>query len=144
MRISRIAQVDLGIFDHKHKTIGNAPNEGLQRMCIEIFSNVLRGLMEHQAKSLSQAELSNLEVLYRRVGQDRVKQFGLDSYVNQIPYNRHEEELSIQKFASILKPAAIKFLDSPITQQLPCWARVLACEEKLQEDLAQVGMQGVS
>ncbi len=144
VRISRIAQVDLGIFDHKHKEIGASPNEGLQKMCIEILSSVLRGLMEHQAETLTEGQLSNLEVLYRRVGQDRVKQFGLDSAVNQIPYDRHEEELSVQKFASILKPAVLSFLDSPVTQQLPCWARVLACEEKLQDDLANAGISQTS
>ncbi|KGG12661.1 MULTISPECIES: glycosyl transferase [Prochlorococcus] len=139
VRISRIAQVDLGIFDHKHKGIGQNPKEGLQKMCTEILSSVLRGLMEHQAESLSDSQLSNLEVLFRRVGQDRVKQFGLDSAVNQLPYNRHEEELAIQKFSKIIRPAILKFLESPVTQQLPCWARVLACENRLQEDLAEAG-----
>jgi len=139
VRLARIAQVDLGIFDHKHKQIGSNPKEGLQRMCTEILSNVLKGLMEHQGETLSSSQLSTLEVLYKRVGQDRVKQFGLDSAVNNIPYDRHEEELSVQKFAKILRPSIINFLDSPSTQQLPCWARVLACESNLQNDLAEAG-----
>ena len=42
VRISRIAQVDLGIFDHKHKEIGSQANEGLQKMSTEILSSVLR------------------------------------------------------------------------------------------------------
>ncbi len=144
VRISRIAQVDLGIFDHKHKTIGSKPNEGLQKMCTEILSSVLRGLMEHQAESLTSSQLSNLEVLFRRVGQDRVKQFALDSAVNHLPYDRHEEELSIQKFAKIIRPAILNFLDSPVSPQLPCWARVLACESKLQDDLAEAGNKDIS
>ena len=143
VRISRIAQVDLGIFDHKHKNIGSNPNEGLQKMCTEILSSVLRCLMEHQAQALTDTELSNLEVLFRRVGQDRVKQFALDSEVNQIPYDRHEEELAVQKFTSILKPASKGFIDSPVSQQLPCWARVLACEEHLQDELSKAGTEGV-
>jgi len=142
VRISRIAQVDLGIFDHKHKTIGTSPKEGLQKMCSEILSSVLRGLMENQAATLSSSQISALEVLYRRVGEDRVKQYGLDSAVNQIPYDRHEEELAVQKFAKLLKPAIESFLHSPVTQQLPCWARVLSCESNLQEDLAKAGTEG--
>ena len=47
--------------------------------------------MEHQAETLTSTQLSTLEVLYKRVGEDRVKQFGLDSAVNQLPYDRHEE-----------------------------------------------------
>ncbi len=139
VRTSKIAQVDLGIFDHKHKTIGESPQEGLQKMSTEILSSVLRGLMEHQAESLSASQLSNLEVLFRRVGQDRVKQFSLDSDVNQIPYDRHEEELAVQKFSKIIRPATLKFLESPVTQQLPCWSRVLACESKLQFELEKAG-----
>tara|TARA_B100000073_G_scaffold291989_1_gene255134 strand:+ start:1 stop:1233 length:1233 start_codon:yes stop_codon:yes gene_type:complete len=139
VRTSKIAQVDLGLFDHKHKTIGNTSKEGLQRMCTEILSSVLRGLMEHQAETLTNTQLSTLEVLYKRVGEDRVKQFGLDSAVNQIPYDRHEEELSVQKFAKLLRPATENFLKSPATQQLPSWSRVLSCEHRLQEDLATSG-----
>ncbi len=137
--LSRIAQVDLGIFDHKHKDVGTNPQEGLQRMCKEILSSVLRGLMEHQAEALTDSQISTLEVLYKRVGQDRVKQYGLDSFVNGIPYDRHEEELSVQKFSKILKPATTNFLDNPVTQQLPCWSRVLSCESNLQDNLADAG-----
>ena len=140
VRLSRIAQVDLGVFDHKHKEVGQNPKEGLQRMCMEILSNVLRALMEHQAQTLTNSQISTLEVLYKRVGQDRVKQFGLDSAVNNIPYDRHEEELSVQKFSKILRPSIDNFLESPETKQLPCWARVLACERTIQNDLAEAGL----
>ena len=144
VRTSKIAQVDLGLFDHKHKSIGSSSKEGLQRMCTEILSSVLRGLMEHQAQTLTNTQLSTLEVLYKRVGEDRVKQFGLDSAVNQIPYDRHEEELSVQKFAKLLRPATENFLKSPATQQLPSWSRVLSCEERLQEDLFQAGSRDIN
>ncbi len=143
VRISRIAQVDLGIFDHKHKDIGQSQNEGLQKMCSEILTSVLRGLMENQAQALTDTQLSNLEVLFRRVGQDRVKQFALDSEVNQMPYDRHQEELSVQKFTSILKPAAMNFIASPVSLQLPCWSRVLTCEESLQDNLSKAGTEGI-
>ena len=144
VRTSKIAQVDLGLFDHKHKTIGKTEKEGLQRMCTEILSSVLRGLMEHQAQTLTSTQLSTLEVLYKRVGEDRVKQFGLDSAVNKIPYDRHEEELSVHKFANLLKPATQNFLKNPATQQLPSWSRVLSCENKLQENLTKAGSKDIN
>ena len=144
VRTSKIAQVDLGLFDHKHKNIGDSKKEGLQRMCTEILSSVLRGLMEHQAQTLTNTQLSTLEVLYKRVGEDRVKQFGLDSAVNKIPYDRHEEELSVQKFANLLKPATQNFLENPATQQLPSWSRVLSCENKLQENLTKAGSKDIN
>ncbi len=143
VRTSKIAQVDLGLFDHKHKNIGDSSKEGLQKMCTEILSSVLRGLMEHQAETLTSTQLATLEVLYKRVGEDRVKQFGLDSAVNQLPYDRHEEELSVQKFAKLLRPATEDYLACPTTQQLPSWSRVLSCEDKLQEDLAIAGSKDI-
>ena len=139
VRISRIAQVDLGIFDHKHKEIGSKETEGLQKMCTEILSSVLRGLMEHEAKTLTNSQLANLEVLYRRAGEDRVKQFRLDSSVNQLPYSMHKEELAVHTFGKLLRPAINKFLDSPVKQQLPSWARVIDCESNLQNDLEIAG-----
>jgi len=139
VRTSKIAQVDLGLFDHKHKNIGKSSKEGLQKMCTEILSSVLRGLMEHEARTLTSSQLANLEVLYRRAGEDRVKLIRLDSSVNQLPYSRHKEELAVHTFGKLLRPAINKFLESPVKQQLPCWARVLDCESKLQDDLERAG-----
>ena len=139
VRISRIAQVDLGIFDHKHKGIGESPKEGLQKMSIEILSSVLRGLMEHQGKTLSNSQLSTLEVLYRRIGEDRVMKFDLDSAINHLPYNRHDEQLSIQRFGKLLRPAIIDYLENPVKLQLPSWARIISFEKNLQHDLLKAG-----
>ncbi len=140
VRTSRIAQVDLGIFDHKHKEVGESTNEGLQRMCSEILVAVLKGLMEHHSDTLLSNQLSTLEVLYSRVGEDRIKQYGLDSFINNLPYDRHSEELTVQKFAGLIKPSVQGFLKSPATKQLPAWSRVLACESRLQEDLSEAGL----
>ena len=144
VRTNRIAQVDLGIFDHKHKEIGDSKTEGLQRMCCEIFSTIIRGLMEHQSQTLSTEQLATLQVLYNRIGEDRVKQFGLDSVINQLPYSRHQEELYVQKFAELIKPTAIRLLDDPITKQLPAWSRVLTCESNLQESLITAGSDSLN
>ena len=139
VRTNRIAQVDLGLFDHKHKEIGDSITNGLQKMCCEIFSTILRGLMEHQSQSLSTDEISTLQVLYSRIGEDRVKQFGLDSAINHLPYNRHLEELAVQKFASLINPTACSFLKAPVTKQLPAWSRVISCDSRFQDDLIEAG-----
>ncbi len=139
VRTNRIAQVDLGIFDHKHKEIGDSMNNGLQRMCCEIFSTILRGLMEHQSQSLTNDQISTLQVLYSRIGEDRVKQFGLDSVINHLPYNRHLEEMAVQKFACLIKSTAGAFLNTPITKQLPAWSRVISCDSRFQDDLIEAG-----
>ena len=136
---SRIAQVDLGLFDHKHKELGHQPTEGLQRMAGEIFGTVLRGLMEHEGCVMSMDQLPTLEVLYRRVGEDRVRQFGLDSAINRLPYDRHGEELAVQNFAGLLRPGLAKLMQAPIAHQLPSWSRLRSCNSALQADLAAAG-----
>ena len=136
---SRIAQVDLGLFDHKHKSLGDKPSEGLQRMASEIFGTVLRGLMEHEGSIVSKDQLPTLEVLYRRVGEDRVRQFGLDSAVNGLPYDRHTEELAVQSFSGLLGSGLNKLVEAPIAHQLPSWSRLSSCSAGLQADLAAAG-----
>ena len=136
---SRITQVDLGLFDHKHKGLGNQPSEGLQRMAGEIFGTVLRGLMEHEGCVMSMDQLPTLEVLYRRVGEDRVRQFGLDSAMNRLPYDRHQEELTVQSFSGLLRPGLARLMESPIAHQLPSWSRLKSCNSALQADLAEAG-----
>ncbi len=137
--VNHIAQVDLGVFDHKHKIIGSSPNEGLQKMCQEVLASILRGLMENQAETLNEEKLSSLEVHYRRIGEDRVKQFELDSLVNQIPYNRREEELGVETFSKLIKPAIRRFMESPTTELMPCWSTVDSCNKRLRGDLAIAG-----
>ncbi len=136
---SRIAQVDLGLFDHKHKSLGQKPNEGLQRMAGEIFGTVLRGLMEHEGTVMSMDQLPSLEVLYRRVGEDRVRQFGIDSAINRLPYDRHAEELAVHSFAGLLRNGLCHLMESPIAHQLPSWSRLRSCNPLLQAALSEAG-----
>ena len=96
-------------------------------MAGEIFGTVLRGLMEHEGCIVSRDQLPTLEVLYRRVGQDRVRQFGLDSAVNGLPYDRHCEELAVQSFSGLLRSGLTKLVEAPIAHQLPSWSRLLSC-----------------
>jgi glucosyl-3-phosphoglycerate synthase len=108
-------------------------------MAGEIFGTVLRGLMEHEGCVMSMEQLPTLEVLYRRVGEDRVRQFGLDSAINRLPYDRHGEELAVQNFASLLRPGLAKLMQAPIAHQLPSWSRLRSCNSALQADLAAAG-----
>jgi len=102
---------------------------------------VLRGLMEHEGRMLSPDQIPTLEVLFRRVGEDRVQQFGLDSAINRLPYNRHSEELAVQSFATLLRPKVEELMAAPVAHQLPSWSRLLCCTERLQSDLAEAGQQ---
>ena len=111
-------------------------------MASEIFCTVLRSLMEHEGCVMSMDQLPTLEVLYRRVGEDRVRQFGLDSAINRLPYDRHGEELALHRFADLLRPSLSRLLASPIAHQLPSWSRLNSCNPPFAMDLAQAGRAG--
>jgi glucosyl-3-phosphoglycerate synthase len=98
--------------------------------------------MEHEGVALAEAHVPALEVLYRRVGEDRVRQHGLDSSVNGLPYDRHGEELAVHEFANLIRPGMHQFLQQPVSLQLPCWSRLLSCSASLRDDLALAGSQG--
>ena len=83
--------------------------------------------------------LPTLEVNYRRVGEDRVRQFGLDSAINRLPYDRHHEELAVQSFSDLLRPGLARFQTTPIAHQLPSWSRLRSVNASLQNDLAEAG-----
>ena len=102
---SRIAQVDLGLFDHSTNPSVTSLLKVFSAWPV-VFGTVLRGLMEHEGCIVSRDQLPTLEVLYRRVGQDRVRQFGLDSVVNGLPYDRHSEELAVQSFPVCCVPVS--------------------------------------
>ncbi|MEK9630960.1 MAG: glycosyl transferase, partial [Synechococcus sp.] len=72
----------------------------------------------------------------------RVRQHGLDSSVNGLPYDRHGEELAVHEFANLIRPGMHQFLQQPVSLQLPCWSRLLSCSASLRDDLALAGSQG--
>jgi glucosyl-3-phosphoglycerate synthase len=137
--ISRIAQVDLGIFDHKHKAIGAGPDEGLQRMCREILASLLRGLMEHESRALPAEQISALEVVYRRIAEDHVRQHAFDARVNGLPYDRHGEENAVKDFTALLRPGCHSFMERPSGWRMPSWSRALAFDDGLRQALRDVG-----
>ncbi|TGG91248.1 MAG: glycosyl transferase [Aphanocapsa feldmannii 277cV] len=139
--IGRIAQVDLGVFDHKHKEVGSAPKEGLQRMCGEILASLMRAMMEHEATALSVEQASALEVMYKRIAKDRVSQHHLDAAINGLPYNRHEEEKAVNCFAKLIRPCWRAFMDRPAGFRLPSWTRSLAFNPNLREELLAAGLK---
>lgn len=135
LTISHIAQVDLGVFDHKHKGIGTARMEGLQRMCSEILACLMRALMEHESIALSREEAATLEVLYQRIAKDRVRQHHLDAAINGLPYDRHAEESIVNCFAKLVRPCWNDFMGAPTGFRLPSWTRALAFNPNLRQEV---------
>lgn len=131
----RISQVDLGFFDHKHKGIGESPSQGLQKMCTDILGSILRNLTETEQVILTNSHQLAIQVKYRRVAQNLIRQYYVDAKCNGIPYNRHEEEISIGLFERLIPLAFEKYTQEANKAQLPDWTRILSVAPNFREQL---------
>ncbi|MDB9527645.1 glucosyl-3-phosphoglycerate synthase [Oscillatoria sp. CS-180] len=131
----RIAQVDLGIFEHKHQAIGNGSDQGLQKMCRDIFKSVLRTLTETEQVIISKDHIRALGVKFRREAQNLTRQYFVDARFNGIEYDRHQEEATLESFEKIILQAGEDYLSDASGTQIPDWTRALAVMPHLREQL---------
>ncbi|RMG10962.1 MAG: glucosyl-3-phosphoglycerate synthase [Cyanobacteria bacterium J055] len=131
----RIAQVDLGIFDHKHQSVGNTCDEGLQKMCRDILSSILRTLTETESVVVTADVIQALRVKFRRKAQDYTRQYFVDAAFNNLRYDRHQEEVMAEIFEQAIVDAGGRYLRDPAGTQIPDWTRALAVIPDLREQI---------
>ncbi|MCM1983524.1 glucosyl-3-phosphoglycerate synthase [Lyngbya confervoides] len=133
--LKRIAQVDLGVFEHKHQAVGHSPQEGLRKMCHDVLRSLLRTFTELEQVVLTPDHIRTLQVKYRRIAQDLIQQFAIDSRCNGFAYNRHLEEQTVEQFEQLIPPAGKEYFMDPSGLQIPTWNRVMAVVPTVQNDL---------
>ncbi len=133
--MKRIAQVDLGIFEHKHQGVGTSPNQGLQKMCRDILKSILRTLTETEQVVISADHIRALRVKFRREAQNLTRQYFVDARFNNIEYDRHKEEATLEQFEQVIMQAGEEYLADAINTQIPDWTRALAVMPDLREQL---------
>ncbi len=133
----RIAQIDLGIFDHKHQPIGNSTHEGLRKMCRDILRSILRTLTESERIVLTMDQIRTLRVKFRREAQDFTRQYFVDARFNNLHYDRHQEEITVELFEQVITEAGQDYLNNPANVQIPDWTRALAVMPALREQLRE-------
>ncbi|MEM7064747.1 MAG: glucosyl-3-phosphoglycerate synthase [Cyanobacteria bacterium P01_B01_bin.77] len=133
--LKRIAQVDLGTFDHKHQAVGQAPGQGLQKMCRDILQSLLRTLTETEQVVIGKDELRSLRIKFRREAQDLARQYFVDARFNGLQYDRHKEENTLEKFEEVIVNAGEQYLEDPTGTEIPDWTRALAVMPDLRQRL---------
>lgn len=133
----RIAQVDLGTFDHKHQRVGTSPSEGLQKMCRDILQSLLRTLTETEQVVIGKDQLRSLRIKFRREAQDLARQYFVDARFNDLQYDRHKEENTLEKFEEVIIKAGEEYLEDPTGTEIPDWTRALAVMPDLRQRLGQ-------
>ena len=133
----RIAQIDLGNFDHKHQNIGQSPTEGLRKMCADILRSILRTLIETERVVVNREQIHTLRIKFKREAQDFTRQYFVDARFNNMQYDRHHEEAIIDVFEKVIAEAGEEFFQNPVTAQIPDWTRALAAMPALREQLRE-------
>jgi glucosyl-3-phosphoglycerate synthase len=134
----RICQIDLGFYDHRHKKI--EANE-LMKTAEDSFVTLLRTLTETENIDISEPFLTSLYVAYRRLAQDKIRQYHADATCNNLDFDRHEEEVTVDALSSVIISGGRKYLSSPVKAQLPDWLRTLAAMPDIRERLREKAIE---
>jgi len=137
--IERICEVDLGFYDHKHKEV---VNNGLISTAQDGLITLLRTLTEVDGIEVSMPFLQSLQVMYRKTAQDKIRQYFADATCNNLDFDRHQEECSVDLLSEAILPAGQKYLvTNPAKNQLPDWLRTKAAMPDIRERLRRVTIE---
>ncbi len=134
----RICQIDLGFYDHRHKKI---EADELMKTAEESFVTLLRTLTETENIDVSYPFLTSLQVAYRRLAQDKIRQYHADATCNNLDFDRHEEEANVDLLSSVIITGGSKYLANPIRAQLPDWLRTMAAMSNIRERLREAAIE---
>ena len=134
----RICEVDLGTYDHRHK---NVDAGGLLKTAEDSFITLLRTLTETENIEVSEPFLLSLQVAYRRLAQDKIRQYHADSMCNNLVFDRHQEEANVDALSSAIVTGGRKYLTNPVRTQLPDWLRAIAAMPDIRERLREEAIE---
>ena len=135
----RVCQVDLyQTYEHKHQSISlEDPRKGLMRMARDILMMVFRTLAS-TGIVFQPGLFVTLRSAYLRTAQDSIRQYHADSLINHLSFDRHDEEIAIEGFASQIMVAGEAFQQDPAGgEAIPNWVRVLAAFPDFPQHLHQ-------
>ncbi len=134
----RICEVDLGFYDHKHKeVVGN----GLVKTAEDSLVTLLRTLTETDGIEVSLPFLQSLQVMFRKMAQDKIRQYNADATCNNLDYDRHQEECSLDSLSEAIVSAGKRYLEDPSKAQMPDWLRTKAAMPDIRERLRKVAIE---
>jgi glucosyl-3-phosphoglycerate synthase len=134
----RMCEVDLGFYDHKHKQVAR---QELLQTAEDSLVCLLRTLTETDHIDVSESYLQSLQVIFRRIAQDKIRQYHADALCNNLFYDRHEEETNVDSLAKTVIDAGRRYLNTPIGTQLPDWLRTISAMPDVRERLRDAAIE---
>src|SRR4030066_426348 len=134
----RVFEVDLGFYDHKHKAVIKG---SLMRTAEDSLVTLLRTLTETDGLEVSEQFLLSLQVLYRRIAQDRIRQYNADALCNELDYDRHEEESNVDSLSKAKRTPGKRNMKKPSGTQLPDWLRAISAMPNIRERIRESAIE---
>jgi glucosyl-3-phosphoglycerate synthase len=135
----RICEVDLGFYEHKHKDVVAT---GLVSTAEDSLITLFRTLTEMDGIEVSPPFLQSLQVMYRKIAQDKIRQYNADATCNNLVFDRHQEECSVDALSEVITAAGQKYqLMNPAKNQLPDWLRTKAAMPDIRERLRRITIE---
>jgi glucosyl-3-phosphoglycerate synthase len=135
----RVCQVDLyREYEHKHQSLSREdPRRGLMCMARDILMTVFRTLAS-MGIVFQPGFFITLRSAYLRAAQDSIRQYHADALINHLSFDRHDEEIAIEGFASQIMVAGEAFQQDPAGgEAIPNWVRVLSAFPDFPQQLHQ-------
>ncbi|MEW6595154.1 MAG: glycosyl transferase [Thermodesulfobacteriota bacterium] len=122
----KIAQVDLASnYEHKHQEISaEDAQRGLHRMVVDIAKFYLNYMRAH-GFALDDATIDMILHTYYQNALLLIKGYSDDAEVNNLIYDRYQEEMAVQHFRGFLWTAWEQCKGPHEESQIPSWNRVL-------------------
>lgn len=136
--LRKIAQVDLaGNYEHKHQELSaEDASRGLHRMVVDITKFYLNYMRSHGFYLNDEIVDMILHTYYQNALQF-IKIYSDDSDVNNLIYNRYDEEMAVQHFRGFLWHAWEGSKGPTESTVIPSWNRVLYSLPTIFHDLIQ-------
>jgi len=124
--LKRVCQADIAEnYEHKHQDLSSGdPSKGLMKMAVDIAKTLFRVLASEGA-TFSPGAMQTLWVRYVRAAEDTITRYHADAMINDLVFDRHEEETAVETFGQALKIASEEFFADPLGMpQIPNWHRI--------------------
>jgi glucosyl-3-phosphoglycerate synthase len=124
----RVCQVDIAEnYEHKHQDLSQGdPSKGLMKMSVDIAKTFFR-ILSAEGVAFNTGMMQTLLTRYVRTAEDTITRYHADAMINNLLFDRHEEETAVETFAHGLKLAGEEFFADPLgNPSIPNWNRISA------------------
>ena len=133
---NRICQVDIADkYDHKHQSLSQYDySKGISRMVHDVTSAIFAKMTQNGIE-FSPSIYRTIKSTYHRIALEYVERYAADSALNNLHYDFHAEEKTVDIFANIVYKAGMDLLDKPFKiTYIPCWKRVSSAIPSFMDD----------